>query len=430
MIEGSRPSHGGDDLRLGVRRLDRAGAALVLALPFFLLHGRGVAEAIILVLDGLFLVRGALARDGAWLRPLWTRVGLAWWAWLVLCSTRWGWGQLLQAFLLVRFLLLAAALEWWALRDRGTRRWLAGLIRAAFLYIALNSVVQFAFGRNLWGWPRGADGELTGPYKTPRAGPVLARLFFPALLPPTASLIAGRGWRRLLGAAIPLAGAALMVLTGQRIPFLLTLLGLFVTALLMKPLRGPALAALAGAGLLLAASRVVSPPAFHRQVEKFSYQMEHFPQSPYGRIAARALAIAQAHPVLGTGFDGFRHACPDPAYFRGWDGGDGGGAAMCVQHPHNHYLQALVEAGLPGLALFAALVAAWLAALLRGLWRDPQPLRVALFVAALLHEWPLASASSFEAMPLSGWFFLLLGLGLAEARAYIAGPRSPETAHA
>ena len=412
-----------------MKRLDLAGAALALILPIFLLHGHGIADAIIVVSDALFLAHSALARDWAWLRRTWVRVGLLWWAWLVLCSARWAGGQLVQALLIVRFLLLIAALEGWALREAAVRQWLAWLVRAAFLYIALQSAVQFATGRDLYGWPRGAAGELTGPYREPRAGPVLSRLFFPALLPPTASLFTGAGWRPLWGALLLLAGVALMVLTGQRVPLLLTLLGLFVTALLMPRLRGPVLMALVGAALLLAASRVISPPAFHRQVQVFSYQMEHFPESDYGLILARALAIGDAHPVMGRGFDGFRYACKEPAYFRGWRGGpfrDGGGAAICVQHPHNHYLQAYVESGLPGLVLFCALVLAWLAALLPGLLRDPGSLRVALFVAALLHEWPIASSSSFEAMPLSGWFFLLLGLGLAETRAYIATQRNTE----
>ena len=411
-----------------MNRLDWAAAALALILPIFLLHGHGVADAIIVLGDALFLVHSALMRDWAWLRRVWVRIGFVWWVWLVLCSARWSGGQFVQALLIVRFLLLVAALENWILRDVAARRWLAWLVRAAFLYIALQSAVQFATGRDMYGWPRGADGELTGPYREPRAGPILARLFFPALLPPVARLFADAGWRPLWGALVLLVGVALMVLTGQRVPFLLTVLGLFVTALFMPRLRGPVVMALVGAGLLLAASRVVSPPAFHRQVEKFSYQMEHFPVSDYGLILARALAIGGGHPVLGRGFDGFRDACKDPAYFHGWHGGDGGGAAICVQHPHNHYLQAYVESGVPGLVLFCALVAAWLAALLPGLLRDPDPLRVALFVAALLHEWPLASSSSFEAMPLSGWFFLLLGLGLAETRAYIAAQRTSETA--
>ena len=412
-------------------RLDWAGVGLALILPVFLLHGHGIADAIIILIDALFLAHCARTRDWTWLRRAWVRIGLLWWAWLVLCSARWASAQLVQALVLVRFLLLVAALESWALRGAAARRWLVWLVRAAFLYIALQSTVQFATGRDLYGWPRGADGELTGPYREPRAGPILSRLFFPALLPPISRWMAGAGWQPLWGALALLAGVALMVLTGQRVPFLLTVLGLFVTALLMPRLRGPVLMALVGAGLLLAASRVVSPPAFHRQVQKFSFQMEHFRDSSYGLILARALAIGDAHPVMGRGFDGFRDACKDPAYFQGWRGSpfaNGGGALICVQHPHNHYLQAYVESGVPGLLLFCALVAAWWAALLPGLLRRPDPLRVALFVAALLHEWPFASSSSFESMPLSGWFFLLLGLGLAETRAYIVAQSALETA--
>ncbi len=152
--------------------------------------------------------------------------------------------------------------------------------------------------------------------------------------------------------------------------------------------------------------------------------MEHFPDSHYGQIAARALAIAVARPVLGSGFDGFRRLCGDPAFFQGWHADNGGGAAICVQHPHNHYLQALTESGIPGLLLFSALILAWLRGMGRGLWRDPDPLRVGLFVAVLIQEWPLASASAFSSMPLSGWFFVLLGLGLAETRAYMTA-KSP-----
>jgi len=219
-----------------------------------------------------------------------------------------------------------------------------------------------------------------------------------------------------------------MVLIGQRMPLLLTFLGLFVTALLLPRLRGVVLFSLIAAGLLLAVAPSVSPPTFNRLVTKFSSQMQHFPDSPYGQIAARAVAIGSAHPMLGAGFDAFRRLCDDPAYFQGWpkDGvvGDGGGAAICVQHPHNHYLQAFTESGIPGLLLFSALVLAWLRGIGRGLWRDPDPLRVGLFVAALIQEWPIASTSAFSSMPLSGWFFLMLGLGLAETRAYMTAKSS------
>ena len=414
-----------------IRRLDQAGLAVTLLLPLFLLHGRGIAEALLIALGLLFLGRSAVLRNWAWLRAGWTPIGLAWWAWLVACSVPAGAGPLFQAVGVARFLLLVAALEHWTLRDPAIRAWLARLLRWAALYLALQSLLQLAAGRNLFGYPRGRDGELTGPYENPRAGAPLSRLLFPAMLPAAARWIGMPGWRPLWGTLLALGGVGVMVLIGQRMPLLLTFLGLFVTALLLPRLRGPLLFSLVAAGLLLGATSALSPPTYNRLVTKFSDQMRHFPDSHYGQLAARAVAITRANPVLGTGFDGFRRRCGDPVYFQGWprdgipdgipDGtpNDGGGAAICVAHPHNHYLQALVEAGVPGLLLFGALVLAWLRGVGRGLWRDPDPLRVGLFVAALIQEWPVASTSAFTSMPLSGWFFVLLGLGLAEARAYM-----------
>ncbi len=144
--------------------------------------------------------------------------------------------------------------------------------------------------------------------------------------------------------------------------------------------------------------------------------MTRFPDSAYGQIAARALAIVRAHPLFGAGFDGFRRLCDDPRYFQGWHGSDGGGAGICVQHPHNFYLQALTEGGVPGLLLFAALAAAWLVAAGRSLHLRPDPVRVGLLVGALIQLWPVSSSTDFVSMPLAGWFFLILGLALAEAR--------------
>ncbi len=402
-----------------IRSLDRAGLALTLALPLVLLHGRGIAEALLILLGLLFVARCAALRDWAWLRRGWVPVALAWWAWLVVCSVPAGIGPATQAAGLVRFLALVAALEHWTLRDAAARAWLARLLRWAALYIALQSLLQFATGRNLYGYPRGADGELTGPYANPRAGPPLSRLLFPALLPTVGRWVGMAGWRPPAAVLLTLAGVAVMVLIGQRMPLLLTFLGLFVTALLLPRLRGVVLFSLVAAGLLLAVAPAVSPPAFNRLVTKFSGQMQHFPDSPYGQIAARAMAIGSAHPVVGAGFDAFRRLCGDPAYFQGWNGNDGGGAAICVQHPHNHYLQAFTESGIPGLLLFCAMILAWLRGVGRGLWRDPDPLRVGLFVAVLIQEWPIASASAFSSMPLSGWFFVTVGFGLAEARAYM-----------
>ncbi len=403
-------------------RLDRAALVATLVLPLFLMHGRGVADGLIAAIGLALLGRSAAARDWAWLRTPWIGIGLAWWVWLVVCSLPGigeGGASLVQALATLRFLLFVAALDHVVLRAARSRRLLGRVLAVTAAYIAAQSLLQFATGHNLYGHGRGIDGELTGPFDKPRAAAPLSRLLPPVLLPPVARLrdrpdLAAR----LASAALVLGGIFTMVLIGQRMPLLLTGFGFAIAGLLLPRLRDIVLGGGLAGVALLGATIVISPPTYHRLVEKFATQMGSFTDSHYGEIAARALAIARAHPWTGRGFDGFRSGCADPRYFQGWlPGSDGGGAVICTIHPHNFYLQAVTDSGLPGLALFCALVLVWLMTLARGLRRRPDPLRVGLFVSALMQLWPVASTSSFTAIELSGFSFLLLGWGLAETRA-------------
>lgn len=421
--------------------LDRTALIAVLLTPPALLHAHGIAEALIAIADVCFLARSTIVSDWTWLRTIWVRAGLAWWCWLVLCSLplpplhlgEGGVGSFVQAVATVRFLIFTAALERAVLRDTRPRRWMFGIVAASAAYIAAQSLIQFAFGHNLYGAVRGRDGELTGPFAKPRAGPPLSRLLLPSILPPVAGLLARQGIVIISAYALLLAGLFMVVLIGQRMPLMLTGLGMLVAAFLLPQMR-PVVLVSGIAGLaLVAATVVVSPPTYHRLVLKFSSQMDNFPTSQYGQLYARALEIGEQHPITGRGFDGFRSGCPLPRYFRpSFDGKQphGGGAAICAQHPHNFYAQALDEGGVPGLLLFSALGIAWIWPLARGLWHRPDPLRVGLFASILIQLWPIASTSAFTSMPMGGWFFLLLGWGLAEAQAQAqpcVGPRSPRT---
>ncbi len=413
---------------LDSRVLDRTALAAVLLLPLMLLHAHAVADGLIALADVCFLLRSARVGDWSWLRPWWMRLSLLWWGWLVVCSVpipalglgESGWGGFAQAVALLRFVVLLAAMGHIILRPAPARRWLSWVIAAAAAWIAAQSLLQYATGHNLWGNPRGGDGELTGPFRKPRAGPPLSRIWFPVLVPPAAALLARRGVAPKVGAfGLLLGGIAVMVLIGQRMPLMLTGLGLVVCGLLLRRLR-PAVLAAGVAGLaLIALSIVVSPPTYYRLVLKFTAQMDSFPSSQYGELYARAWEIGRQHPLTGRGVDGFRTGCPMPRYFAPSFNGrlpEDGGAAICANHPHNFYMEALDQGGFPGLALFSTAALGWLFAAGRGLLRHPDPLRVGLFASAFIQLWPLASTSAFISMPMGGWFFLTLGWGLAEAR--------------
>ncbi len=418
-------------LMRGADRLDgflHSGAlTLMLLLPWFLLHARAGAEIAIDAVGALFVLHCALRRSWVWLRQPWVILALAWWAWLVGCTVlhvavaRQDGASLVQAVLLGRFLLFVAAVQVWVLRDGRARRWFFASLALTTAYVAAQTLLQFVTGSNAFGAPRSGDGELTGPFDKPRDAPTFVRMLFPVLLPPVGMLLARPRWLPRLAGLLLLAGAmATLILIGQRMPVLLGALGLLVAGLLLRRLRGPAVLTLAAGVVLVAASAAVSPPAFQRLVTKFSDQMGHFATSPYGLVAERAVAVAEQHPWTGRGFDGYRTGCPDPRYFQAWHWPgspaepDPIGAALCLTHTHNLFLQAASDAGLPGLVLFGGLAVTWLALLGRGLLRQPDPLRAGLFIAILLQLWPIASTSPLTTLPIGGWFFLLLGAGLAQ----------------
>ena len=407
----------------------RLALAATLLLPLFLMYGRAIAEMLIVLVDLVFLLHCMRGRDWRWLRAAWVIVGGLWWGWLILCSLPGigpsGEPSLLQALAVGRYLIFVAALEHLVMRDAAPRLWLGRALAACAVWIGANAWLQFATGSNIIGAGRWMDGELTGPFEKPRAGAPMSRLIFPAMLP----AIRRSRW---FAALVTVLSVGTVVLIGQRMPLLLTVLGLVVSGLLLRRVRMTMVVALVACAGIVAASAVVSPPSFRRLVTKFSDQMAHFGESPYGLLAGRALVMAEAHPVLGRGFFGFRTGCNNPEYAHGyaWQGryeADGGAAEGCNIHPHNHYLEALTDGGIPGLVLFSTLMVLWLAGMLRHLGRDPDPARVGLFVAAFIHEWPIASASSFFAMDTGGWLVVFVGLGLAYARAAAStAPISPD----
>ncbi|MCP1249613.1 O-antigen ligase family protein [Gluconobacter oxydans] len=416
------------------RVLDRLGALATLLLPLFLVHWRGIAEG---CLDGLavgFLLRTALTRDWSWCRQGFVWPTLVWWGWLVLCSLprqmpvpAEATASLTQALLAIRFPLAAFALAFWTLQESWTRTWCRRLVIACVLYLGGQMLLQAVTGHNLFGNPRFGDGTLTGPYDKPRVSAPFALLGLPAALFVGALLgeRVRRSWQKALVTGVTLLPVlGLLVLAGQRMSLATFLLGTGVCALVLPSLRRSSLALLVASPALIGLLAFVSPEAFGHLVTKTQTQLLHFASSPYGQIYNRAAVMIEAHPALGLGDDAFRHYCrseeflrPGPSHLQP----DGAGVSICVQHTHNHVLEAATNSGLPGAALFVAMIGSWWLALGRtarrqvGLSAEEIGWRVGLFGAAFLHEWPLSSQSAFLNMPLGGIAFLLLGAGLAEA---------------
>ena len=394
--------------------------AATLLLPPVLIYSRSLGDALLSLTALLFLAQRVTERDWRWMATPWTALALTFWAWQLAVTLAQGDGhQTIEAVVLLRLFVFAAAMETWVLADARARRWLGVVVLATALWIGIECWQQYLTGTNVFGVPRWGDGSLTGPFFTAQAGGTFMFLFFPAFLPWLSRRFASQqAADRWAGGAALVLLVSTQVLIGQRMPTLLLGFGLCLTALLLPGLRRPVAIAVAAGAVLAALTPILSPPTYAKLVVHFANQMDHFLATQYAQLFERATVMVVAHPWLGLGFDGFRDHCLDRIYWHNlpWFAVvDPASRLGCNIHPHNYYLQVATGAGLPGLALFVLLGIAWLWRLGRGAGVSAR--RVGLLVAAAITLWPIASTTSLFTLPNAGWVFLMIGWGLAEARA-------------
>lgn len=415
--------------------LARVAVLCTLALPVAVLYGRTLAEMLVGLTGLLFLAESALNRQWRWLRSPWAALSLALWVWIMLCTVLFGTAHSIgESIVVVRFFIFAAALEHWVLRSEPIRRQLGYVAIAVAALVLVECWQQYLTGTNMLGYPAWSGHQLTGPFMLPRAGGTLQVMFLPGVMPVALLLLANQrlAWRAA-GTLLILLGLITEILIGQSMPLLLMTFGIVIACLLLPSLRRPLLICLAGGVVFLAIGQFVAPGTNHRLIVRFSTLLEHFPQSPYGLLFSRAVAIVQAHPWTGMGYDGFRDHCMDPAILRGSSWlpapdpsyglkmgwlmpGNASDRAGCSIHPHNYYLEIATSAGVPGLVLFALMGLSVLWQTGRAAILAWSPFTVAMFASVCVIFWPIASTTSLFAPPNAAEAFLTIGWALATAR--------------
>lgn len=388
---------------------------LVVLMPVFYL-GRAPVDVALSLVALMFLARSALRRDWAWTRSLWFRIAMTLWVWMMFVSffAVSPWLSFQQSIFWWRYLVFAAALEWWIMDETCMRRVLmvATVVVAA---VSLDAWIQFFAGVDLLGHPRPDVTRLDGPFEDLRVGSWIMRLMFPVLL----GAFAWRLWRRNTGAAVAamvglttlLTGA--VVLSGERMSTLLMLLGLVLGALLWR--RQFPRILLAGV-TALALGGVILLATHHNLIDRYFTQtedtVEHIKASPYGQLWRSGLHIALQRPITGVGLKNFRVACDDPQL-----GLPPSVENRCSTHPHNLYLEWLLDSGVVGLGLFVLLVAAWAYRLAPAAWcGTASPWLYGPAIAVFLVLWPLGPSGSFFSNWYGGVLYLELGWALAAVR--------------
>ncbi len=391
----------------------------VILIPAACAVSRFAADLLLVLTVLIFLTYSILARDWEWLRHRWVQIALAVWLYLVILSF---WAEnpdkaVGRSLAWLRFPVFAAALMHWILADATARYRLMMGLSAAVGFMIIDTAIQYFAGIELLGRePIPAEGSprLTGPFSAPRIGIMLVWMAIPAasywLMAQGGGLRHGRSF--WIGIAYAIGFLTVVFMSGERMALLLSGLG-FVVAFFLLPISKKIMLGIGIAGMLaMGALAYFNEGLIVRHFHSTSTVVGEFQGSDYGMIWQSAINIVEDYPITGVGLRQFRELCPDPAY-----GPTHNLKQRCNQHPHNMYLEWLVEAGIIGLGAYLAMIVLWSRSVIRHFSTlRTHPIFMGLLITLFIRLWPLASNTSFFTAWSAVPFWLFVGWMLAYIR--------------
>jgi O-antigen ligase len=260
----------------------------------------------------------------------------------------------------------------------------------------------------------GPDGHvrLGGTFRKPILGIMLAWLCFPVFVHylvsgKTASL---KNPESLFFLLVPFMVFTVITLSGERLALLLVLLGWVVAFFFMPRYRVRIILCVIVGLVAVFGTAAIDPSVLKRQGGSTLHTLTNWWQSPYGMLLKTDLNMAKINPVFGVGSYQFRILCP--TLYPGMD--EKALKDVCNIHPHNIYLEWLIENGIIGLGLFITFLG-----ILTGIcyrhWQRVRtdPMFIGFLIAFLLRMWPIASTTGLYSRWGASPLWLVLGCLLA-----------------
>lgn len=387
-------------------------SALPWLLPAMLLFSRAIADITVLLIGILFLIWSFQQQDWHWAKQPWFRFSLLFWAYLLLVNVPFSvdpGDSLLYAVTFMRWPLFAAALSCWLLISRDRQQHFLIALLATSLFIGLDTCWQYVTGVDWFGIPATPENRLTGPFRNPVAGIMMVRVEFILLFAVAVfACLQSVARQTLYIAGILMAFLLLIFITGERMAFILCLLGSLLV-LLGLALQYPLNRKLILLGILMLTTLVIAlsfwlPDTAQRMIFSSVDKLQNFRDSDYGQVFRGAIEVWQHYPWLGSGLHSYQSVCNELGVMANFP--------MPCSHPHNLYLQIGAETGLIGVGLFSLLVLSIFYQALAPLWQQKSWLLMTISAAILLLSfWPLIGGISI----LNNWVAALVWLGVGWA---------------
>ncbi len=142
---------------------------------------------------------------------------------------------------------------------------------------------------------------------------------------------------------------------------------------------------------------------------KFIDVLLNFKESAYGNIYSISYKIWSDYPLTGIGLNNFNLVCESEKKYKKFS------EFGCTTHPHNFYIQALVESGIIGFIVFIIFV---ISLFYKIISYKNHNIKILSIIVILTIFWPIMSTGSF----LKNWNMIficfLIGLTLSICEAY------------
>jgi len=307
--------------------------------PFILLIERSPADAWVTLLALTFAVRAIIKREGAWLKVFWVRAGFVFWFWCIFVGAvsdfpAYSVGEALVWF---RFPLFAMATAFWLARDK--RLLYAMLVSTAIGLVVMCGILTAEI---LIEGQKG--GRLMWPYGDLVPGNYVAKVGLPAFTIMVALAVSVKGRVAALSGIVALITMVISVMTGERINFLIRACGGMLAGLVWKPNWGRYLTLIVVEVLAVVVIFSALPGTASRYTDQFVQGATNPQESVWLKTINGGWQVAQDNMMFGIGtanyrlvsyegiLDKYQNVKPDV-------------------HPHNYYVQMLLETGLIGFVL-------------------------------------------------------------------------------
>lgn len=345
----------------------RASVIMVLLLPWVLQSGNGVCETFLTLMAlNYLLIRWQKSWDNLLDGSNLLGISMLFVTYLMINGLLVG-GNLksvLAGLGMLRFILAGLLVKYVLQNNPDAVKWLFLSCCGALLWIVLNSYLQLALGHDVFGnevLQFGTFIRLVTTAGKPRIGysaAVLSIVVIGFIL----NIVSGcvdknkKASDMILGSnlhfickliatiLVALSGIVVVVVSGERTALLLLLLTMVIYAVLERQFTFK-VKILALITMLCTVNVIIffsDSSIYYRMVELTAVQLQALDQDGYGYIYKAAWNLWLEHPLFGIGTNNFFDVCTQ------WLPHHPEWKARCGKHPHNIYLQVLLEGGIVG----------------------------------------------------------------------------------